>query len=88
MFKNCFWRKLNKNSFFQIVLRLQRTFKTDLFNGLVLNVRHITQNRENNKSSKETRQTINTAGEDGISVTIVIEFIVAGEGEQGAKAGP
>lgn len=53
----------------------------------MLHVCHIAQHGEDHESGQKAGQTINAAGDDGVAITIVVEFVVAGEGEQRAKSG-
>lgn len=55
--------------------------------ALVLDVRHVPQNWEDDESGQEARQTIDAAGEDRVSVAVVVEFVVAREGQQRAETG-
>ena len=52
------------------------TFGADVFDAFILNERHVTEDAENDESGQKTREAINAAGEYGVSVTIVVEFVV------------
>lgn len=53
---------------------------------LVLYVCHITEHGEYNKPCKETGEKVYRTGEYGIPITVVVELIVAGQGEESAKS--
>ena len=53
-----------------------------------LHLCHVSQHGENDEPRHEAGDTVDGAGDDGVLVAVVVELVVAGQGQQGAKAGP
>lgn len=43
---------------------------------------HVAEHREYHKSSQEAGETIDAAGQDSVLVAVVVELVVAGQGQQ------
>lgn len=46
---------------------------------------HLPQNGENDEASEEAGETVDGGGDEGISVAVVVELVVAGQRQQGAE---
>ena len=48
---------------------------------------HVAENGEDDKTGEKAGGTVDDAGDQGVSVDIVVELVVAGKGQQHTKAG-
>lgn len=49
-------------------------------------MRHVPQHREDDEPGQEAGETVDGAGEHRVPVAVVVELVVAGEGEQGPES--
>lgn len=66
---------------------IQITFKSNFIDPFALHMRHVPEDGEDDESGQEAGQAVDAAGDDGVAIAVVVELVVAREGQQGAEAG-
>ena len=68
--------------------REQPTWCSDVFHFLASDVGHVAKQWEDGETGKNGRPAVNEGDQNGVSVTVVSEFIVGGHGKESAESNP